>query len=113
MASKSNHIHFGFAGFFIVITVGLLLMLLNVGLSLGLSIRIPFTQANITMVGCIGEKNKAVDSIPEYVKGKLGNNKDFMNHSMTTTIWNIEGCEMGIIGDQPGAPLIGLHLGVR
>lgn len=113
MASKNNNIHFGFAGFFIVITVGLLLMLLNVGLSLGLSIRIPFTQANITMVGCIGEKNKAVDSIPEYVKGKLGNNKDFMNHSMTTTIWNIEGCEMGIIGNQPGAPLIGIHLGVK
>jgi len=105
--------HIGFAGFFVVITIGLVLMLMNVGLSLGLSLRIPFTQANLTLAGCLGEKNKAVNSLPLYVQGRLGANKDFLNHSMTTTIWNIEGCEMGIIGEQPGAPLLGIHIGVK
>jgi hypothetical protein len=113
MASRNNKIHFGFAGFFFVITLGLLLTLLNYGLSLGFSLRIPFTTSNITAVGCIGEKNKAVASLPYYVKGKLGNNQDFMNHSMTTTIWKIEGCEMGIIGNQPGSPTIGIHFKIK
>lgn len=113
MAAKSKNIHFGFAGFFIVITLGLFLTLINVGLSLGFTVRIPFTQANLTAAGCIGEKNKAVNSLPDYVKRKLGNNQDFINHSMTTTIWNIEGCEMGIIGKQPGAPIIGIHIGIK
>lgn len=106
--------HLGFAGFFVVITLGLLLMLINVGLSLGISVRIPTTNANISVAGCLGEKNKAVNSLPSYLQGRLGGNQDFMNHSMTTTIWNIEGCEMGVIGDQPGSPsLIGIHLGVK
>ena len=112
MASISKP-HLGFAGFFIVITLGLVLMLMNIGLSLGLSFRIPTTKANLTIVGCLGEKNKAINSLPSYTKGRLGGNADFMNHSMTTTILNIEGCEMGIIGDQPGAPLFGIHIGVK
>jgi hypothetical protein len=113
MAKENHGPHLGFAGFFVVITLGLLLMLINVGLSLGLTFRIPFTHANLTLAGCLGEKAKAVDSLPSYLKGRLGSNEDFMNHSMTTTIWKIEGCEMGIIGYQPGAPVIGIHLGVK
>lgn len=102
--------HIGFAGFFIVVTVGLVLMLMNVGLSLGLSLRIPFTQANLTLAGCLGEKNKAISALPSYVQGKLAGNEDFINHSMTMTVGPIEGCEMGIIGIQPGAPLFGIHI---
>lgn len=111
--AKSNNVHMGFAGFFVVITIGLLLMLINVGLSLGLSFKIPFTNANLTLAGCLGEKNKAIDSLPPYLQGRLGSNKDFMNHSMTTTVWKIEGCEMGIIGQQPGAPVLGIHFGIK
>lgn len=103
----------GFAGFFVVITVGLVLMLMNIGLSLGLSFRIPATNANLTLVGCIGEKNKAVASLPSYARDHLGSNKDFISHTMTTTVWNIEGCEMGIIGNQPGSPTLGIHIGVK
>jgi hypothetical protein len=102
--------HIGFAGFFIVVTIGLVLMLMNIGLSLGISVRIPFTQANLTVAGCLGEKGKAINSLPSYVQGKLGNNKDFINHSMTMTVGPIEGCEMGIIGIQQGAPLFGIHI---
>jgi hypothetical protein len=111
--SKIKGPRMGFAGFFVVITIGLLLMLLNVGLSLGFSFRIPYTQANLTFVGCLGEKEKAVNSLPAYLKGRIGSNKDFINHTMTTTIWKIEGCEMGIIGEQPGSPVIGIHFGVK
>lgn len=104
--------HIGFAGFFIVITIGLILMLANIGLSLGLTLRIPTTNANLTIAGCLGEKNKALSSLPSYLKGKLGNNQDFINHSMTMTVGPIEGCEMGVIGDQPGSPVIGIHIKV-
>lgn len=103
----------GFAGFFVVITIGLVLMLMNVGLSLGLSFRIPTTKANLTLAGCIGEKSKAIASLPSYARNRLGSNKDFINHSMTTTIWNIEGCEMGIIGEQPGSPVFGIHINAK
>ena len=103
----------GFAGFFVVITVGLILMLMNVGLSLGLSFKIPATNANLTLLGCIGEKNKAVASLPDYARNHLGSNKDFISHTMTTTIWNIEGCEMGIIGELPGAPVFGIHISAK
>ena len=113
MAKEDHGPHLGFTGFFVVITIGLLLMLINVGLSLGFTLKIPFTNANLTIVGCLGEKDKAIDSLPAYLHGRLGSNKDFMNHSMTTTIWKIEGCEMGIIGNQPGAPVIGIHIGIK
>jgi len=113
MAFKNRGPRIGFAGFFIVITIGLVLMLLNVGFSLGITLRIPATQSNITLAGCLGEKNKAVDSLPSYVKNRLGSNQDFMNHSMTTTIWNIEGCEVAIIGRQLTAPPFNFHISVK
>ena len=111
MNKRSPHI--GFAGFFVVITIGLILMLLNLGVSLSLTFRVPLTSANISLAGCLGKKNKALSSLPEYLKGRLGNNKDFLNHSMTMTIGSIEGCEMGIIGNQKGAPLLNLYLGIK
>jgi hypothetical protein len=113
MSIRKHGPRIGFAGFFVVITLGLVLMLLNVGFSLGITIRIPTTHSNLTLAGCLGEKNKAVDSLPSYVKNRLGSNNDFMNHSMTTTIWNIEGCEIGVIGEQPGAPVFTIHISVK
>lgn len=114
MASKKlSGPHIGFAGFFIVITFGLILMLLNVGVSLGITLRIPLTQSNLTLMGCLGEKGRAVNSLPVYVQGKLGDNHDFMNHSMTTTVGPIEGCEIGILGRQAGTPTFGLHFKIK
>lgn len=105
--------HVGFAGFFVVITIGLVLMLLNVGISLGISFRIPLTQSNLTVVGCLGEKGRAIASLPTYVNGKLGDNHDFINHSMTMTVGPIEGCEIGIFGKQAGAPTFGIHFRIK
>jgi hypothetical protein len=105
--------HIGFAGFFIVITFGLILMLLNVGVSVGITLRIPYTNVNLTAAGCLGEKGRAIASLPAYVQGKLGDNHDFINHSMTTTIGPIEGCEIGILGKQAGTPTFGIHFRIK
>lgn len=116
MADKNNcnsNIHFGFAGFFVVITLGFVLLLMNVGLSLGLTFRIPTTKANLTLMGCLGEKNKAIASLPSYAATRIASNNDFINHTMTTTVWNIEGCEMGIIGIQESAPGFSIHINAK
>jgi hypothetical protein len=105
--------HIGFAGFFVVVTLGLILMLINVGVSLGITLRIPFTNVNFTGAGCLGEKGKAINSLPAYVQGKLGDNHDFINHSMTMTVGPIEGCEIGILGKQAGAPVFNFHFQVK
>lgn len=105
--------HIGFAGFFVVITIGLVLMLLNVGISLGITFRIPLTNVNLTAAGCLGQKGKAIASLPSYVQGKLGDNHDFINHSMTTTVGPIEGCEIGILGRQVGTPTFNFHFKIQ
>lgn len=112
-ASSGPRPHIGFAGFFVVITIGLVLMLMNIGIGLGISFRIPTTNANLTVAGCLGEKNKALAALPFYVRNRLGSNKDFINHSMTMTVGPIEGCEMGVIGDQPGSPAFTIHIAVK
>ena len=109
-SNKGPGIHMGFAGFFVVVTIGFVLMLLNIGFSLGLSFRIPWTNANLTVAGCLGEKNKALASLPSYVRERVGSNKDFINHSMTMTVGPIEGCELGVIGYQEGAPSFSIHI---
>lgn len=111
--AKMKGPHIGFAGFFVVITIGLVLMLLNVGISLGISFRIPLTQSNLTVVGCLGEKGRAIASLPTYVNEKLGDNHDFINHSMTMTVGPIEGCEIGILGKQNGTPTFGIHFRIK
>ena len=110
---KCGGLHIGFAGFFIVLTVGLILMLFNVGVSIGITLRVPWTNVNLTAAGCLGEKGKAITSLPAYVNGKLGDNHDFLNHSMTTTIGSIEGCEIGILGRQIGAPTFNFHFRLK
>jgi hypothetical protein len=105
--------HIGFAGFFVVVTIGLVLMLINVGVSLGITLRIPLTDVNLTAAGCLGQKGKAIASLPAYVQGKLGDNHDFINHSMTMTVGPIEGCEIGILGKQDSAPTFNFHFKIK
>ena len=100
----------GFGGFFVVLTVGILLSLFNAGVGIGVSVRIPFTQSNVTLAGSIGAKNKAVAALPSYTDGRLGGNQNFFNNSTTMTIGPAEGAAMIIIGKQDGAPAIDLHL---
>ncbi len=70
-------------GFFLVLTVGIVMALFNLAISIGISVRVP-----------------------------LGNQNVF-NNSTTMTIGPAEGTAMVVIGRQDGAPVFDLHLDVR
>jgi hypothetical protein len=91
----------------------LLLSLFNAAVGIGLSVRIPFTQSNLTIAGSVGEKHKAVGSLPGYTEGRLGGNQNFINQTSTLTIGPAEGTVLVILGKQPAAPVVDLHLEAR
>jgi hypothetical protein len=103
----------GCASVIIVVTVGLLLSLFNAAIGIGVSARVPFTESNLTVAGSVGKKDKATDALPGYVHDRLGGNQNFINQSNTLTIWVAEGAALIVLGHQPGAPLIDLHLEAR
>ncbi len=96
-----------------MLTVGILLSLFNAGVGVGASVRIPFTESNLTIAASIGAKDKAVASLPGYTAGRLGGNQNFFNNSTTMTIGPAEGAALVILGKQDGAPAIDLHVIVR
>jgi hypothetical protein len=110
---RSRGCGFGCASFFFVLTVGIVLSLFNIALSIGVSVRVPLTQSNLTVAGSVGEKDKTVAALPNYTQGKLGGNQNFFNNSITMTIWRAEGTTLVILGKQEGAPAIDLHLVLR
>ena len=99
--------------FFFVLTVGIVLSLFNVGIGLGASVRIPFTESNLTIAGVVGAKSKAVSAMPTYTDGRLGGNQNFFNNSTTMTIGPAEGAALVIIGKQDGVAALDLHLDIR
>ncbi len=103
----------GCAGAVLVLTVGLLLSLFNADIGIGVSVRVPFTNANITVAGSVGKKDRAEEVLPGYVHGRLGGNQNFINQSSTLTIWVAEGTAIVLVGQQQGAPLIDLHIEAR
>jgi hypothetical protein len=103
----------GCASIFVVLTIGLLLSLFSADVGIGLSVRIPLTESNITLAGSVGKKDHAPDALPSYVHGKLGGNQNFVNQSTTLTIWVAEGTAIFVIGHQEGAPWVDLHLEAR
>ncbi len=103
----------GCASVFVVLTAGLLLTLFNSSIGLGVSVRVPFTESNLTIAGSVGKKEKAPDALPPYVRGKLASNQNFINQSNTLTIWVAEGTAIVVLGRQEGAPLVDLHLEAR
>ena len=96
-----------------VVTVGLPLSLFATAIGIGVSIRVPFTDSNLTVAGSVGQKQKAVESLPGYAEGRLGGNQNFINHTTTLTIGPAEGTALIVLGKQPGAPIIDLHLVAR
>ena len=97
----------------VVLTLGLLLSLFNTDIGLGISVRVPLTDSNVTVAGSVGKKDHAADVLPGYVRSRLGSNQEFINQSSTLTIWVAEGTALIVVGRQPGAPLIDLHLEAR
>jgi hypothetical protein len=105
---------FGCGGFFfLVLTVGIVMALFNLAISVGISVRVPFTSANFTIAASIGEKSKAVAALPSYTEGRLGGNQNLFNNSTTMTIGPAEGTAEVIVGRQDRAPVVDLHLDIR
>jgi hypothetical protein len=103
----------GCASVLVVLTVGLLLTLFNAAISVGASVRIPFTSSNLTVAGSVGAKQKALEALPGYTSGRLGGNQNFINNSTTLTIGPAEGAVLIVLGKQDGAPIIDLHIEAR
>jgi hypothetical protein len=97
----------------VVLTAGLVLSLFNTALGIGASVRVPFTSSNLTIAGALGPKTKAPDALPGYVRGRLGGNQNFINHTSTLTIGPAEGAVLVVLGKQDDAPVIDLHLEAR
>lgn len=103
----------GCASVIVVLTVGLILTLFNASIGIGASVRVPFTDSNLTIAGAVGKKEKAAASLPGYVQDKVGSNQNFINQTNTLTIWVAEGIVIVVVGHQDGAPIIDLHLEAR
>jgi hypothetical protein len=100
----------GCAGVILVLTVGLLLSAFNAAIGVGVSVRVPFTQSNLSLAGAIGEKDKVEGALPPYLEGRLAGHQNFINQTNTLAIWVAEGAGVAVLGHQEGAPLIDLHL---
>lgn len=100
----------GCASVLVVLTVGLLLSLFNSDIGIGVSVRIPFTQSNITVAGSVGKKEKVTEVLPVYLRDRLGGNQNFINQSTTLTIGPAEGTGLFVVGQQDGAPVVDLHI---
>ena len=94
-------------------TAGLLLTLFNTAIGVGVSVRVPFTSANVSLAGSVGKKEKAPDALPPYLHGRLASNANFINQSNTLTIWVAQGTAIFVVGHQEGAPALDLHLEAR
>jgi hypothetical protein len=100
----------GCGGFFFVLIVGVLLSIFHIVVGVGVSVRVPLTQSNVTVAGSVGQKDKVLGALPDYVQGRLGRNQNFFNNSTTMTIGPAEGAGLIVIGQQGGAPAIDLHV---
>ena len=103
----------GCGSFLVVLLLGGALSLVDVAFGIGVSVRIPATQSNLTAAGSIGTKDKVVDALPSYTDGRLADNQNLINHTTTLTIGPAEGAGLFVIGRLEGAPAIDIHIAVR
>lgn len=100
----------GCGGFLVVLTVGIVLSLVHLVVGIGISIGVPFTQANVTLAAALGRKESILEGLPPYGRGRLASNQDFINQTQTITIWPAEGAVLFVVGHQDGAPAFDLYL---
>ena len=97
----------------VVVVVGIVLALFGANVGIGLSARVPFTESNLTVAGSVGGKQMAMETLPEYARPKVADNENFINQSITLTIWPAEGVSVVVLGKQEGAPVVDLHLDAK
>lgn len=103
----------GWSFFWFVLIVGIILALLNITAGVGATVRIPSTTWNLSLGGSIGQKAKAPQVIPAYLRNQVGDNNTFFNQSHTMTIWVAEGMGIIVLGQQPGVPQVDLTFNLR
>jgi hypothetical protein len=94
----------------IVLVVGIILAIFSTNLGIGVSVRVPFTESNLSVAGSVGSKELAIDTLPNYVEQKVADNNNLINQSITLTIWPAEGVSLIVLGKQEGAPVVDIHL---
>ena len=94
----------------LVVVVGIILAIFGTNLGIGVSVRVPFTESNLSVAGSVGSKELAIDTLPNYVEQKVADNNNFLNQSITLTIWQAEGVSLIVLGKQEGAPVVDVHL---
>lgn len=93
-----------------VLTIGLALSIFGAAIGGGCSVRIPFTESNVSIAGSVGEKNASRRALPNYLSEKLGSNYNFINSSNSLVIGPAEGNAILVVGKQPGAPAVDLNI---
>jgi hypothetical protein len=94
----------------LVLVVGIILAIFGTNLGIGVSVRVPFTESNLSVAGSVGSKELAIDTLPNYVEQKVADNNNVLNQSITLTIWPAEGVSLVVLGKQEGAPVVDVHL---
>jgi hypothetical protein len=100
----------GCTSLLVVLVVGIVLALFGSNLGIGVSVRVPFTESNLTWAGSVGGKDLAIDTLPDYVEQKVADNSNFINKSITLTIGPAEGTSIIVLGKQEDASIVGVHL---
>jgi hypothetical protein len=90
--------------------VGIILAIFATNLGIGVSVRVPFTESNLSVAGSVGSKELAIDTLPNYLEQKVADNSNFINQSITLTIWPAEVVSIIVVGKQEGAPVVDVHL---
>ena len=94
----------------VVLVVGIALALFSSNVGIGVSARVPFTESNLTWAGSVGSKDLAIDTLPDYVEQKVGDNSNLINKSIALTLGPAEGTSIIVLGKQEDAPIVGVHL---
>ena len=102
----------GLSGFGVVILLGLIFAALGVGIGGGCSMRVPLTDANISVGGAIGKKEAVQQALPNYLQNRVADNSNFVNHTGSLTVWVAQGMDVVVIGKQPEAPVIDLNISI-
>jgi hypothetical protein len=94
-----------------VLSIGLALSLFGSAFGVGASVRVPFTEDNISLAGSIGSSQKTRQVLPNYLERRVASNQDFINSSVALTVGPSEGTGLLVVGNQSDAPWVDLHIG--
>lgn len=102
----------GLSGFGVVVVIGLICAAIGVGIGGGCSVKIPLTEANISVGGAIGKKDVVQQALPNYLRNRVADNTNFVNHTGSLTVWVAQGIDVVVVGKQLEAPAVDLNISI-